>query len=205
MNEQENEPQASGQEEGRHDIKDVAGKALAQGRKLLDRTANSSIVQKTIATLKEEFANGKAWCVVNWANGRYGKFRVVAVAAMCLLAFKGLFFGWGASSADVRLAHETAAMEKAVAEADAQRAKDEKERADQEAGLRFLGALLGSGGGESSSSSSSSSRPQIHIWTCRKCGRQIQSGPPPSTQIQCRAWSGRNDGTKNCQFSRSDY
>lgn len=205
MNEQENGQQENAQEEKGRDFKAMAGDAFEQGRRLIARTAQSGVVQKTIASIKEEFANGKAWCSSNWAKGRYGKFRVIAIAVLCLFALKGLFFGWGASSADMRLAHETAAMQKAAAEADAQRAKEEKERAEQEAGVRLLGAMLGGGGGESSSSSSyRSSQPQIHIWTCRKCGRQIQSKWPPSTQMQCRAWSGRNDGTKNCQFSRSD-
>ena len=212
MTEQENEQQENVQEEKGRDFKAMAGDAFEQGKRLIAKTAQSGVVQKTIASIKEEFVNGKSWCHANWAKGRYGKFRVMAVAVLCLFALKGLFFGWGTSSADMRLAHEMAAMQKAAAEADAlrakeeaQRAKEEKERAEQEAGVRLLGAMLGGGGGESSSSSSyRSSQPQIHIWTCRKCGRQIQSKWPPSTQMQCRAWSGRNDGTKNCQFSRSD-
>ena len=159
--------------------------AVVWYKALFSRIVNSAAVQGAKAKVCEECGNMRIWCASNWANGGYGKFRVGAAVVLCLLAFKGLFFEWGSSS-------------KIMQQDNAQKERDDA------AAAAFLGAVLGSGESESSSSSSrSSNQPQIHMWTCKKCGRQIQSRWPPSTQIQCKVWSGRNDGTKNCQFIQS--
>lgn len=79
--------------EGRDALKDKAKEGVEAIRR-------SGIVQAIIAKIKEEIANVKAWSSVNWGNGRYGKFRVLVVSVIILLAVRGLFFGWGSSGND---------------------------------------------------------------------------------------------------------
>ena len=165
--------------EGRNALKEKVKESVESIRR-------SGFVQAVMSKIKGEFANVKVWCSVNWAAGRYGKFRVMLLLILLLLACKGLFSGWGSSS-EVELA------------------KIQKEREETAAAASFLGALFSGGSDNSNGPSSRSAQPEtMPIWTCRKCGKQLQSKWPPSTQIRCRAWSGRNDGTQNCQFSRSN-
>ena len=151
-----------------------ARQMMREGTDKLVEMSKREEVQQAKTKFLEELANIKSWCFSNWNAGRYGKFRVIAVAVVVALAVKGLFFGWGESE-NLKIA------------------KMQKEAAEMEAGAAVWGALLG-GGGASQSSSSHSSGPQKKTWMCAQCGNQVQAMVPPSS-VRCRAYHGQRDGS----------
>ena len=151
-----------------------ARQKMREGTDKLVEISKREEVQQAKTKFLEEWANIKSWCFSNWNAGRYGKFRVIAVAVVVVLAFKGLFFGWGECE-NLKIA------------------KMQKEASEMEAGAAVWGALLG-GGGASQSSSSHSSGPQKKTWMCAQCGNQVQGTVPPSS-ARCRAYRGQRDGS----------
>lgn len=162
-----------------------ARQMMREGTDKLVEMAKREEVQQAKTKFLEEWANIKSWCFSNWNAGRYGKFRVVAVAVVVALALKGLFFGWGESE-NLKIA------------------KMQKEAAEMEAGAAVWGALLGGGGnnGSSSMSNSNTSRPAstMNLWTCCQCGRQIRSTSKPQS-IKCPRFIGDRSGRDTCKFS----
>lgn len=160
---------------------------MREGTDKLVEMAKREEVQQAKTKFLEEWSNIRLWCSGNWNAGRYGKFRVVAVAVVVVLAFKGLFFGWRECE-NLKIA------------------KMQKETAEMLAGAAVLGAWLGGGSNESSSrSNSATSRPAstMNIWTCRQCGRQIKSTSKPQG-IKCPPFMGDRSGKDTCKFILSN-
>lgn len=171
-----------------------ARQMMREGKDKLGEMAKREEVQQAKTKFLEEWANIKSWCFSNWNAGQYGKFRVVAIAVVVVLAVKGLFFGWGfgGESDEVKAQLEIVKMQ--------------KEMAEMQAGAAVLGAWLGGGSNESSSrSNSATSRPAstMNIWTCRQCGRQIKSTSKPQG-IKCPPFMGDRSGKDTCKFILSN-
>jgi len=83
-------------------LHEAADSELAQSVKAkLEAAANDTRVKRVLSKAAEDFSNAKHWVSVNWAAGKYGKFRVVAAGVIVLLAARGLMCGWGGASGEV--------------------------------------------------------------------------------------------------------
>lgn len=169
-----------------HDV--VNSDAVRTAKEKIGQVADSEQVRNAQNRVKQEFLACRSWVKANWTAGAYGKFRVVLAAVIVLLAVRGLFCGWSSGTSE---ALEIAKMQ--------------KETAETEAGMAFLGALLG--GGSSSGytpNTSQSSGPKKHTWMCKQCGNTVESATPPP-RPQCRAWHGQNDGScyKQCTWRQT--
>lgn len=162
-------------------------KMHASAEKLAE-IAEREEVREAKAKFLDEWNNIKVWCCANWQVGKYGRFRVIAVAVLVVLALKGLLGGWGGESDELESQRKIAEMQ--------------KETAEMQAGAALMGALLsggGGGGGSTSSSSAPRSESTMNLWTCSQCGRQIESTGRPSG-IKCPAFPNDRSGRDRCSF-----
>ena len=172
------------------DIKNKAAETMSNAKEKVEAIASDKRVQSAKVSILKFISDAKFWVVSNWnVPGWHGKAKVAAAIIVAFFFCRGVFCGWGTSQNTIS-ASSTASSNSSADDADAA------------ALLMLLGAARGGDGGSTQSSAPRQS--SISIWTCTKCGRQIQSKFKPSSSIQCPTWSGRNDGTKYCNFALSN-
>ena len=168
------------------DIKNKTAETMSNAKEKVEAIAADERVQKAKASALKFIIDAKDWVVSNWKSpGWRGKAKVAAVVIVAFFFCRGVFCGWGAS-------------QNATSATDMAESSSSKDDAEAAALLMLLGNM---GGGSESTQSSSPRQSSITLWTCTKCGRQIQSKFKPSSTIQCPTWSGRNDGSKYCNFA----
>ena len=161
------------------DIKNKAAETMSNAKDKVEAIAADERVQKAKASALKCIIDAKDWVVSNWKSpGWRGKAKVVAAVIVAFFFCRGVFCGWGASQ------NATGATNMAESSS----SKDDAEAA---ALLMLLGAAgAGNGGAQQDS---------ISIWTCRNCGRQIQSKSIPSGSIRCHSGT-----SKYCFFNKSN-
>ena len=162
-------------------IKSKAVETMSNAKEKVEAFASDKRVQSAKASLLKFISDAKDWVLFNWnIPGWRGKAKVAAAFIIAFFFCRGVFCGWGTSQNTIS-ASSTASSDSGADDADA----------DAVALLRLLGAASGGDGG--------STKDPISIWTCIRCGKQIQSKYPPSGTIRCHGGAG-----KYCIFNKSN-
>ena len=160
---------------------------MSKAKEKVEAIASNERVQNAKSSLLKFISDARVWVVSNWtASGWRGKAKVAAALIVAFFFCRGVFCGWGSSSKTISSSNvaTSGSNNDSVATSDSN-------NADAAALLFMLGAAAAGNGGAQQDS--------ISIWTCRNCGRQIQSKSIPSGTIRCQSGAGRF-----CFFNKSN-
>ena len=156
------------------DIKNKATETMSTAKEKVEAIASDKRVQSAKVSILKLISNAKFWIVSNWnTSGWHGKAKVAAAIIVAFFFCRGVFCGWGASQNATSTPGSSSSEEDAAIDAF----------------CSLLGAVR----------EQNAQQDTISIWTCRNCGRQIQSKSIPAGSIRCPS------GTqKYCFFNKSN-